>query len=80
MVKDAATFRTAGSDGSAPARQARVVCGSADIKVLDAKGALPSSYCLRHVQTPRRLKIQPTSGRLMAQQIKQIKRKEKKLC
>nr|DAF82911.1 MAG TPA: hypothetical protein [Microviridae sp.] len=28
----------------------------ADIKVLDAKGALPSSYCLRHVQTPRRLK------------------------
>jgi hypothetical protein len=27
----------------------------ADIKVLDAKGALPSSYCLRRVQTPRRL-------------------------
>nr|DAU21915.1 MAG TPA: hypothetical protein [Microviridae sp.] len=32
-----------------------MVCGFADIKVLDAKGALPSSYCLRRVQTPRRL-------------------------
>ena len=44
------------SSGVHPRDELAWCAAHADIKVLDAKGALPSSYCLRHVQTPRRLK------------------------